>query len=147
MGVNKVVYNNQTLVDLTADSVTGDVLLEGYTAHNASGDLITGTLPLSGLNYIINLESGTADRTQAEINNAYAEGRLLIVKQDGKNYFLQCYDLESGYCFLNRSKQINSVQIVNEYIYYYGGKWSTEVVETTEEDINNIIAGTYVEED
>lgn len=45
--VNKVVYDGSTLIDLTADTVTAETLLEGYTAHDASGALITGTAPES----------------------------------------------------------------------------------------------------
>ena len=42
MGINKVVYGTETLIDLTADTVTSDVLLSGFTAHNAAGNKITG---------------------------------------------------------------------------------------------------------
>ena len=41
--VNKVVFGNQTLLDLTTDTVTPSVLMEGYTAHDKSGALIIGT--------------------------------------------------------------------------------------------------------
>lgn len=41
--VNKVVYGNDTLIDLTADTVTADKILQGYTAHDKSGAGITGT--------------------------------------------------------------------------------------------------------
>ena len=49
MAVNKVVYGTTVLVDLTGDTVTADKLLKGATAHDASGEPITGTLePGSG---------------------------------------------------------------------------------------------------
>lgn len=42
--VNKVVLQSgETLIDLTADSVTPDKLAEGITAHDKSGTPITGT--------------------------------------------------------------------------------------------------------
>lgn len=41
--VNKVVYGSSTLIDLTADTVTPEALMQGYTAHDASGAVITGT--------------------------------------------------------------------------------------------------------
>lgn len=41
--VNKVVYGTTVLVDLTADTVTPETLMQGYTAHDKSGALITGT--------------------------------------------------------------------------------------------------------
>jgi hypothetical protein len=47
MAVNKVVYSGSTLIDLTGDSVTPETLAKGATAHNASGDAITGTLNTS----------------------------------------------------------------------------------------------------
>lgn len=47
MNVSKVIYGGETLIDLTNDTVTEDTLAEGVTAHNASGDKITGTLSLA----------------------------------------------------------------------------------------------------
>lgn len=43
MAVNKVEYGGQTLVDLTADTVTEETLMAGTTAHNAAGEQISGT--------------------------------------------------------------------------------------------------------
>lgn len=42
MGVSKVTYAGTTLVDLTEDTVTSDTLLEGVTAHDASGEVVVG---------------------------------------------------------------------------------------------------------
>ncbi len=44
MSISKVVYGSQTLLDLTADTVTEDKLAKGYTAHTCDGNSITGTL-------------------------------------------------------------------------------------------------------
>lgn len=41
--VNKVVYNNETKIDLTADTITAADLASGVTAHDKSGAPITGT--------------------------------------------------------------------------------------------------------
>ena len=43
MAVNKVSINGTTVFDLTADTVTPETLSMGVTAHNAAGELITGT--------------------------------------------------------------------------------------------------------
>lgn len=43
MGVSKIDYYGETLLDLTADTVTADTLAQGVTAHNAAGEQITGT--------------------------------------------------------------------------------------------------------
>lgn len=41
--VNKVIYGGQTLIDLTADTVSADKILKDFTAHDKSGAPITGT--------------------------------------------------------------------------------------------------------
>lgn len=43
MGVSKVIYGGNTLIDLTADTIKADKLLKGYTAHGGDGEQITGT--------------------------------------------------------------------------------------------------------
>ncbi len=42
--VNKVIYGGNTLIDLTADTITAASLLKDVTAHDKSGAQITGTL-------------------------------------------------------------------------------------------------------
>lgn len=41
--VNKVIFGGNTIIDLTADTVTAATLLSGTTAHDKSGATITGT--------------------------------------------------------------------------------------------------------
>lgn len=41
--INKVIYGDQTLIDLTADTISEDKLAQGITAHDKSGAIITGT--------------------------------------------------------------------------------------------------------
>ena len=42
--VNVVTVGGDTLIDLTSDTVTASVLMQGYTAHDASGAPIAGSL-------------------------------------------------------------------------------------------------------
>lgn len=41
--VNKVVYGNTTLIDLTSDTVTEEKVLSGYSFHKADGSPVTGS--------------------------------------------------------------------------------------------------------
>lgn len=71
--INKVVYGDQTLIDLTADTVSEDTLAQGITAHDKTGAVITGTSTK---------DSNTSDATAAvaEIfvgKTAYARGTKL----------------------------------------------------------------------
>ena len=75
MAVSKVVYGNQTIMDLTGDTITKDKLLSGYTAHGANGEAIVGECT-----YDADTQDATAAR--AEIlsgKTAYVRG----VKLDG----------------------------------------------------------------
>lgn len=58
MSVNKVIYGTTVLVDLTNDTVTSDVLLSGYKAHDKSGNQIIGTLEQEGNSKNIQLYKG-----------------------------------------------------------------------------------------
>ena len=42
MAINKVVYGDDTLIDLTSDTVTSATMLNGIVAHDKSGTVITG---------------------------------------------------------------------------------------------------------
>ncbi len=70
---NKIVYGNNVLIDLTADTVTKDKIIAGYTAHDASGAIITGTC-----DFDVNSQDATVK--VAEIlsgQTAYARGTKL----------------------------------------------------------------------
>ena len=44
MAINKIIYGNRTLIDLTQDTVTPEGMLEGYSAHSADGNKVYGTI-------------------------------------------------------------------------------------------------------
>lgn len=72
--VNKIVYGSTVLIDLTTDTVTADKILANYTAHDASGAIITGTCA-----YDVNSQDATVK--VAEIlkdKTAYARGTKLV---------------------------------------------------------------------
>lgn len=48
MAVNKVILNDETLIDLSNDTITASALKIGYTGHDCSGEQITGTYVESG---------------------------------------------------------------------------------------------------
>lgn len=49
MAYSKVVHNNETLIDLTQDTINQNALLSTYTAHDCSGNIIQGTVTLPSI--------------------------------------------------------------------------------------------------
>ena len=71
MGVNKLIVNDEVKLDLTGDTVVADKMLEGATAHNAAGDLVTGTIP-------VNPQLSVADGGAVTVPQGYYSGSELI---------------------------------------------------------------------
>ena len=44
MAINKVIYDNTTLIDLTSDTATADDVVSGKTFHLRDGSIATGTI-------------------------------------------------------------------------------------------------------
>ena len=73
MAINKVIYGGNTLIDLTSDTVIAEKMLTGYTAHDKSGTLVTGTCTND-------VNSTAATAVAAEIlsgKTAYARGSIV----------------------------------------------------------------------
>jgi len=70
MGNSKIILGNETLIDLTSDTVTPDTLLAGTTAHDRSGNQIVGT---------VTVPDTLDDLTDVSITSA-ADGQVLVYK-------------------------------------------------------------------
>lgn len=67
--VNKVQYGNTTLIDLTSDTVTADKLIQGYTAHDRTGAVITGTATDPNIHTVKCILSDTATTRTIQIGS------------------------------------------------------------------------------
>ena len=70
---NKVIYDGDVLIDLTADTVEQNKVLSGYTFHHKSGAIQTGTCAFDA-------DTSDADASSSEILNtktAYVNGSKL----------------------------------------------------------------------
>lgn len=46
MAVNKIIYDNKVLIDLSEDTISTDSVLANVTFHKASGESSTGSIPV-----------------------------------------------------------------------------------------------------
>lgn len=97
--VNKVIYGNDTLIDISGDTVTAAKILTGYTAHDKSGAPITGECDFDS-------DTTDADATAAEIllnKTAYVNKNKLIGSMPNRGAVsgtistLTPYTIQNGY--------------------------------------------------
>ena len=139
MGVSKVDFAGNTLVDLTGDSVTPETLLEGATAHNAAGDQIDGAVAVAPASTTTPKAPGTAS---AGSESAYARGDHVHPKQTvtKSDVGLGNVDNVSINTRLNRTTNVNAAD-ANYTTYMARGEalFSTE----TTPSVNGCIAWQY----
>ena len=74
MANNKIIFGGNVLIDLTGDTITADKLAEGITAHDRSGEVITGTNT-----YDADTSDGTAIASEILVNkSAYTQGNKVV---------------------------------------------------------------------
>lgn len=113
MGVSKVIYGNTTLIDLTMDTVVSNALLNGYTAHGADGNSITG-------NCTFDADTSDANATASTIligSNAYVNGTKIEGEMPNRGAVTgyistktEEYTINAGYHDGSGKVSINSVE-------------------------------------
>lgn len=132
MGVSKVVFNQKTLVDLTSDTVTPETLLEGITAHNASGELITGILA-GGNDYEIT--EGTVTYA-SRVGDAYQKFvEICDIGMDTMPDVFILYPTNQSAAAITTSWDICNIIKVGSYA-SYDKRMNTSVTRTFELDLN-----------
>lgn len=90
MPISKVVYGNNTLIDLTGDTVTASTLGSGITAHTKSGSQITGTAPIlynSNSTLLLCRKKIMAQNTDVPLIN-FGSDKIVYMRISGANILL-----------------------------------------------------------
>ena len=113
MAVNKIIYGNQTIIDLTSDTIDATKILYGYTAHDKSGTIITGSCDYDA-------DTSDGDASASEILSgkiAYANGNRLVGSMTNNGAVTgnittkaQQYTIPSGYHDGSGYVQIDSTE-------------------------------------
>lgn len=93
MGVSRIDYNSETLIDISNDTVTPQTLAKGFTAHNSNGEQIVGTMPTSSGSHectlmveavfdLTTMSILSVSHTYDEIFTALQEGKQILFKAD-----------------------------------------------------------------
>lgn len=111
MGVSKVDFAGNTLVDLTGDSVTPETLLEGATAHNAAGELIVGGMKKGAeLKIVVSVTSGatvTATKGSTTVSGTSVNGTCTLVVPEGGAWSVEAIN--------GQTTDTKSVSVVDNY--------------------------------
>lgn len=139
MGVSKVDFAGNTLINLTGDSVTPETLLEGATAHNAAGDQIAGAVAVAPASNTTPKAPGAAS---AGSESAYARGDHVHPKQavTKSDVGLGNVDNVSINTRLNRTTNVNAAD--SNYTTYMARGEALFSAETTP-TVNGCIAWVY----
>ena len=84
MAINKIVYNGGTLIDLTGDTVTSASLMQGYIAHDRSGEIIIGTAT-GGFTIITDEEGEHGDTIRHITTGETVEGSTTLTSNGTHN--------------------------------------------------------------
>ncbi|MBT9763539.1 hypothetical protein GPK73_03525 [Coprococcus comes] len=77
MAVNKVEYAGKVLLDLTEDTVTADMMESGAKAHDKTGALITGSIPVNDT--LTNASISESDLDFIKMQSSYGELRFVTI--------------------------------------------------------------------
>mgnify|MGYP000635293464 FL=1 len=118
--VNQVIVNGETILDLTADTVTEKDLVEGVTAHDSSGALVNGNL------------------SEIEV---FENNPTLKFIREGPFAFLKCYPIVRKDCIIRKTSKPSVLLSSNNF----GDATAADVIKgktfTSENGLK--ITGTY----
>lgn len=106
MAISKVVYDGNTLIDLTSDSVNASNLSKGTTAHNAAGEQIVGTFEQAQSDWNQNDETAVdyvKNRpfyTKNPVETILVEERTLSFTEADPGAGIYTSDFEGAYSFI-----------------------------------------------
>ena len=85
--INKIICNSSVLIDLTQDTVEASSLKYGLTAHDHTGEIITGTSQFFPLEPIV-----------FDFNKGYVDNGTWKYENPTRTY-VDIYEVESGYTY------------------------------------------------
>lgn len=86
MAVNKVIFDEKTLIDISDSTVTEDSLLSGITAYNAAGEKIVGTMEPVNQNFDGVYSDGTISINADTLNGRTYGDIISLINPQADSY-------------------------------------------------------------
>lgn len=96
MAHNKIVFGDETLIDLTQDTVNAGSMLAGKTAHDMAGNIITGNIPNNGN---VDVAISHKDTVYTIPNGYHGGGGSVYISSEEKNKII-AGNIKSGVSIL-----------------------------------------------
>lgn len=118
MAVNQVIFDGKTLIDLSKDTVAPETLLEGVTAHDASGEPIIGTMTAGGGGES-GLPAGYRRCDYIQFTGQQIVDTGIICNQDSKIQLAFTREKSAQHYLLGVASSDNTAAVTA----YFGGNW------------------------
>lgn len=136
--VNQVIVNGETVLDLRSDTVTPETLKTGYKAHDKSGAVIVGTMPVAKNPHSTTWDFAERVGILTPFNETYV---FDPVSQTPYLQYLSTDDTRWINGYLNRSSGTTKRPTV-----FAESKWAPSVTSVTEDEfvLNTVRTGTGI---
>lgn len=136
--VSKVVYGDETLIDLTSDTVAADNLLAGATAHDAAGNAIVGTASIDDAIAEHNTSTTAHSDIREAIDGKLSQSDLQTGIDTALAQAKSSGNFDGGSCVVVTTNYFYDQSALNTYAKAgYTGSWKAS-------DLNGVKAGDTV---
>ena len=144
MAINKVVYDGNTLIDLTEDDVTPDTLSAGVRAHDASGNVIVGTA--RGVSVDSAMSDTSTNPVQNKVVKKYIDTEIDKVEKSAEDAY-KLASTKQDKLSAAQLEDINDISRIRELAEQPQIKVDNELSDISENPVQNKVVKQYIDKE